>query len=140
MGVTVCVAAGDNGSADGVADGKAHVDFPASSPFALACGGTKLAGIGHERSRSEIVWNENATSSATGGGVSDFFAAARVPGRAPASRVGEPRGSKAGRGVPDVAGDADPDTGYQVRVDGQDDGDRRHQRRRAALGGADRAA
>jgi kumamolisin len=29
-------------------------------------------------------------------------------------------GGKAGRGVPDVAGDADPQTGYAVRVDGQD--------------------
>ena len=73
MGVTVCCASGDNGSADGVSDGKAHVDFPASSPFALGCGGTKLTVSGTSIS-SEIVWNENAKSSATGGGVSGFFA------------------------------------------------------------------
>src|SRR6202167_5643810 len=36
MGITVCVAAGDNGSSDGVTDGADHVDFPASSPHALA--------------------------------------------------------------------------------------------------------
>ncbi|HEY4066759.1 MAG TPA: S53 family peptidase, partial [Burkholderiaceae bacterium] len=46
MGVTVCVAAGDNGSADGVSDGKPHVDFPASSPNVLGCGGTKLLANG----------------------------------------------------------------------------------------------
>ena len=44
LGITVCVAAGDNGSTDGVTDGQQHVDFPASSPYALGCGGTKLVG------------------------------------------------------------------------------------------------
>jgi subtilase family serine protease len=49
LGITVCVAAGDTGSADFAADdpnwdGKAHVDFPASSSFALACGGTQAPG------------------------------------------------------------------------------------------------
>jgi kumamolisin len=117
LGVTVCCASGDNGSGDGVGDGKAHVDFPASSPFALACGGTKLTAAGTNIS-SEVVWNESADS-ATGGGVSDFFpvpdyqSATGVPGSA------NPGGKK-GRGVPDVAGDADPATGYRVRVDGQE--------------------
>src|SRR5215469_6843146 len=46
LGVTVCCAAGDNGSSDGVNDGNAHVDFPASSPNALACGGTRLESSG----------------------------------------------------------------------------------------------
>ena len=46
VGVTVCIAAGDDGSTDGVTDGLQHVDFPASSPYALACGGTHLAGSG----------------------------------------------------------------------------------------------
>ncbi len=40
MGVTILCAAGDNGSTDGVGDGAQHVDFPASAPHALACGGT----------------------------------------------------------------------------------------------------
>jgi kumamolisin len=116
LGVTVCCAAGDNGSADGVADGKAHVDFPASSPFALGCGGTKLTTSGTSIS-SEVVWNENATSSATGGGVSGFFP---LPAYQKSAKVPVVAGGgKAGRGVPDVAGDADPNSGYQVRVDGQ---------------------
>ena len=42
LGITVCVAAGDSGSSDGVSDGADHVDFPASSPHVLACGGTSL--------------------------------------------------------------------------------------------------
>jgi kumamolisin len=65
IGVTVCCAAGDNGSADGVSDGLQHVDFPASSPFALACGGTSLEASGKTIS-SEPVWDD-APDSATGG-------------------------------------------------------------------------
>ena len=118
LGVTVCCASGDNGSGDGVGDGMAHVDFPASSPFALGCGGTKLTAAGTTIA-SEVVWNESSDSSATGGGISDFFpvpayqSATGIPGSA------NPGGAK-GRGVPDVSGDADPVTGYQIRVDGQE--------------------
>jgi kumamolisin len=118
LGITVCCAAGDNGSSDGVNDGKAHVDFPASSPFALACGGTRLESANNAVT-SEVVWNDNSATSATGGGISDVFdlptwqAGANVPpSKNPGGRVG--------RGLPDVAGDADPQTGYQVHVDGQD--------------------
>jgi kumamolisin len=57
VGVTVCVACGDNGSTDGVTDGLDHVDFPASSPYALACGGTTLELSGSSIS-SEVVWND----------------------------------------------------------------------------------
>lgn len=116
LGVTVCVAAGDNGSADGVTDGLAHVDFPASSPYALGCGGTRLAAANNQPA-SETVWNESANS-ATGGGISDVFdlptwqANAKVPPSVNANH-------RVGRGVPDVAGNADPQTGYSVYVDGQ---------------------
>jgi kumamolisin len=115
LGVTVCAASGDSGSTDGIGDGLAHVDFTASSPHVLACGGTHLEASNGSIS-SEVVWN--AGGGATGGGVSDVFplpawqSAAKVP---PSAHGGRP-----GRGVPDVAGDADPATGYQVRVDGQD--------------------
>jgi kumamolisin len=115
MGVTVCCAAGDNGSSDAVKDGKPHVDFPASSPHALGCGGTKLTATASTIT-SEVVWNENAKTSATGGGVSTFFA---LPAWQKKAKVPALAGGKAGRGVPDVAGDADPSTGYQVRVDGK---------------------
>jgi kumamolisin len=118
LGVTVCCAAGDNGSTDGVGDGMQHVDFPASSPFALGCGGTKLVGAGTSIT-SETVWNENPLSSATGGGVSDFFPVPTYQSAAGIPVSANPGGHK-GRGVPDVAGDADPATGYFVRVDGQE--------------------
>lgn len=117
LGVTVCCAAGDSGSSDGETDGAAHVDFPASSPHALACGGTRLESA-NSRISQEVVWNEGASNGATGGGVSETFplpsyqANANVPVSVNASHF-------KGRGVPDVSGDADPATGYQVRVDGK---------------------
>jgi kumamolisin len=195
LGITVCVAAGDNGSSDGVSDGQPHVDFPASSPHALACGGTTLVVSATGAITSETVWNDGSGGGAGGGGVSDTFAVptwqatAGVPARAsggtgasptspatgvtpvagassdPESLIGDIKdgvkegvkalkesvrrhsgsgsgsGSKAGgsgaggsgtgssgaggsdagagRGVPDVAGNADPETGYQVMADGK---------------------
>ena len=119
MGITVCVASGDNGSSDGVSDGADHVDFPASSPHVLACGGTSLRTSGNAIA-SESAWNDGAQGGAGGGGMSTVFA---VPAwqnglQAPLT----PGGSTAltMRGVPDVSGDADPETGYDVRIDGTD--------------------
>src|SRR4029077_16840430 len=57
LGITVCVASGDNGSSRGVSDGGDHVDFPASSPFALGCGGTSLKATPSVIS-GEVVWND----------------------------------------------------------------------------------
>jgi kumamolisin len=114
MGVTVTVAAGDNGSSD--AGSGAHADFPASSPHALGCGGTRLQASGGTVT-SETVWDDGGQGGATGGGVSDVFPlpdwqrSVGVPARSGTSTPG--------RGVPDVAADADPQTGYQVYVDGQ---------------------
>lgn len=116
MGITVCAAAGDDGSNDNVNDGQVHVDFPASSPYVLACGGTKLVASGNSIS-SETVWNENPPSGgATGGGVSDYFALPSYQANAnvPVSL----NTKKSGRGVPDIAADADPNTGYTILVDG----------------------
>lgn len=73
LGITITVAAGDNGSTDGVTDGANHVDFPSSSSHVLARGGTKLIGS-HSAITSEVVWNETANNEgATGGGVSSVF-------------------------------------------------------------------
>jgi len=117
LGVTVCCASGDNGSGDGVGDGKAHVDFPAASPDALACGGTRLD-AGGGAIRSETVWNDGANGGSTGGGVSDTFALPPWQQHAGVPHSANP-GGHVGRGVPDVAGDADPATGYRILVDGQ---------------------
>lgn len=94
-GVTVFAASGDAGSRDGTRSNVA--DYPASDPSVVGCGGTKLL-LNWDGSRaSEVVWDESDTQSATGGGVSRLFP---------------------GRRVPDVAGNADPVSGYQVTVDG----------------------
>jgi len=119
MGVTVCVASGDNGSGDGVDDGADHVDFPASSPHSLACGGTNLQASGGSIT-SETVWNDGANGGASGGGVSSFFA---LPSYQEGLHVARTQGGTQPlgmRGVPDVCGDADPQSGYDVRVDASD--------------------
>jgi kumamolisin len=116
LGVTVTVAAGDGGSSDGETDGKDHCDYPASSPYALACGGTRLeASTSTGAISSETVWNDGSSGGATGGGISTLYPLPSWQANAgvPAASV-----STGGRGVPDVAGNADPQTGYQVLVNG----------------------
>jgi kumamolisin len=128
LGVTICCAAGDAGSGDEnpddlaqageKPDGLAHADFPASSPFALACGGTRLAATASAIT-SETVWDDDPLRSATGGGVSDVFAPPAYQANAGVPPSANP-GKRKGRGLPDVAANADPQTGYRVRVDGQE--------------------
>jgi kumamolisin len=109
LGITITVAAGDNGSSDGVNDGQNHVDFPASSPNVLACGGTRITAANGAITQ-EVVWNDGAQGGATGGGFSVAFSKPSYQTAAFAGTF---------RGVPDVAGDADPETGYNILVDGQ---------------------
>ena len=119
LGITICVASGDNGSSDGVTDGGDHVDFPASSSYALACGGTSLK-ASKTAITSEVVWNDGSEGGAGGGGVSAFFA---LPTWQSGLNTTDAEGNTtplSNRGVPDVAGDADPETGYNVRIDGTD--------------------
>jgi kumamolisin len=117
MGVTVCVASGDNGSSDGVAGGGDHVDFPASSPFALACGGTSLRAT-QTGIETENVWNNGSGGGASGGGISGFFNVPTWQADVHASSAQGAAVALTMRGVPDVAGAADPQTGYEVRIDG----------------------
>jgi kumamolisin len=118
MGVTVCVASGDSGSSDGVAGGN-HVDFPASSPYVLACGGTRLQAAG-QAIESEVVWNGGTQGGAGGGGVSTVFALPAWQKSLVLTGSDGKHQPLAKRGVPDVAGNADPVTGYQVYIDGAD--------------------
>jgi kumamolisin len=131
LGITVCVAAGDNGAADvgpKAWDGQAHVDFPSASPFSLSCGGTRLITANGAIS-AESVWNQNQADvspeagpdgsfGSGGGGVSGAFPLPAYQQQANVPASLNPAGFK-GRGVPDVTGDGDPDTGYNILVDGQ---------------------
>jgi kumamolisin len=113
-GVTVTVASGDNLATDGQTDGAVHVDFPASSPHVVGCGGTSIT-VSGDKITAETVWN-NATSGG-GGGISTVFP---IPSfQSGVSLPANVSTGGTGRGVPDVAADADPNTGYQVTVDGE---------------------
>ena len=99
LGITVCVAAGDDGSADQESDGRAHIDFPASSPHALAVGGTQLSG------QTDVVWwqspgERSGGGGATGGGVSVIFAR---PSWQDVQIASINPGSIEGRVIPDIA-------------------------------------
>lgn len=127
MGISVLAASGDDGASDGSTDGRATVDFPAASPYVTGCGGTKLT-ISGSSIGSEQVWNElSSDEGATGGGVSENFA---LPTYQKSAKVPKAPNGFAGRGVPDVAGNADPATGYDIFVDGQ----------RAVIGGTSAVA
>lgn len=111
LGVTVYAASGDNGAGDGATG--LNVDFPASSPHVVGCGGTQLTDT------DETVWNGLSTGDgATGGGVSRHFG---LPGYQAGAHVPANPDGTPGRGVPDVAADADPVTGYLIRVNGTDE-------------------
>jgi kumamolisin len=121
-GITVCCASGDDGSTDQDTDRRAHVDFPASSPNVLGVGGTRLTSSGGSKPSiaGERVWNDLLQGNgAGGGGISAVFTkppyqnAVKVPPSAnPPHRIG--------RGVPDVAAVADPETGVVImHVDGR---------------------
>jgi kumamolisin len=119
LGITVCVSTGDDGSESQIHDGHAHVNFPATSPYVLAVGGTTLharKGTNDQMAVAEVVWNDGPGSGG-GGGVSDITP---IPswqeGKVPRSIN---PGSFAGRAIPDVAANADPNTGYLVMSGGQ---------------------
>jgi kumamolisin len=137
MGITICVAAGDDGSADetddgtspGEVDGTAHVDFPSSSPFVLAVGGTDLR-LSNGGS-TETTWKDGngrrfippsgtGTGGSTGGGVSSMFPRPTFQSGITIKSVNP--GAIVGRVVPDVAAHAESDgrsTGYFWVLDGQ---------------------
>ena len=105
-------AAGDNDSSDG-GQTPANVDCPSSCPHVIGCGGT------YKTPTEETVWDDNpgeTDGEGTGGGYSTIFPVQAFQIGAPPA----PAGSTAGKGriVPDVSGDADPNTGYDIFVHG----------------------
>jgi kumamolisin len=115
LGITICVATGDSGSSDGVHDGKVHVDFPASSPYVLACGGTHLVAK-NGKVISEVAWHES-DHAAGGGGISEVFPLPDYQATANVPLCLNPSKHR-GRGVPDVAGSAAYSNGYRILVNG----------------------
>ena len=121
MGITVCVSSGDQGSfgtkefignhPNPLFDFKAHAEFPASCPHALACGGTRLIVAG-KKIKEEITWNDGiAMNGSSGGGISYYFKKPAYQSKASVPVSVNPAGH-VGRGLPDLAGNADPFTGY----------------------------
>ena len=98
-GIVICCASGDDGSSNG--EPGRNVDFPASSPNVIACGGTSLVCPNKiwDSATVETTWNN--VQGATGGGVSAIFTR-------PAYQSGT------GRYVPDIAMNADPMTGIAI--------------------------
>lgn len=94
--ITILAASGDNGSSDGTTGN--NVDFPASSPYVLGCGGTSLSTSDNVTISSETVWSN------TGGGISNYFT---VPSYQSGLNM-----LNGYRGVPDISGDGNPSTGY----------------------------
>lgn len=118
LGVTILCSAGDYGSTTTLHDQQLWVDYPASSPLALGCGGTTLSSLG-DVSLDETVWNTFATfGQATGGGFSKLFP--RPAWQSHKTVPFTPRtGGGQGRGVPDMSGNANPSTGYLLQVHGK---------------------
>ena len=110
-GITVCIAVGDGGSGNarnvnqavGAADGLAHIQYPASSPHVLACGGTQLESV--NGNTAEYVWNNSANGGgATGGGVSDVFLLPHWQSAHGIDISSANSPHNGGRVIPDVAG------------------------------------
>jgi len=127
MGVAFCCASGDRGAVNSFTESDAvNVNFPASSPAALACGGTRLA-FDEEGRPSETAWKGRMMDfpMASGGGVSAFFetpsyqAGVDTPAPLPTT---PPKGTErvgSGRWLPDVAASAGFEGGVHVILGGQ---------------------
>lgn len=121
LAITVCASSGDAGALNHSPDKLPAVNFPASSPHCLACGGTTAhfhSTAGSVEIVDEVVWNANhfGFNGATGGGVSRSFA---LPAWQQRAKVPLGPTGKSGRGVPDVAGPADPRYGCEIRIAGR---------------------
>jgi uncharacterized protein YjdB len=103
-GVNICTATGDNGSNDGVGGSGSYCDFPSSSPNVIACGGTNLVcpNNTYDSATRETAWSSG------GGAVSASFAKPAYQSAFTGSY----------RSIPDIASNADPNTGVVYIVGG----------------------
>ena len=115
--VSIFASAGDWLGTNGATDGQVHVQYPASSPWAIGCGGTVITTTGMSIT-NEVVWNDILQGAlwGTGGGVSTLYPVASFQQNANVPlnvSTGQP-----GRGVPDVAGNASDQSGYLIVING----------------------
>jgi subtilase family serine protease len=107
--VTILASAGDSGTENVDVNGNPYgfptIDFPASSPYVTAVGGTSLLLDVHGNYQSETVWNDQF--GASGGGTSQYFAKPVYQYLLPLAAQKELGGR---RGIPDVTYNADPNT------------------------------
>jgi kumamolisin len=106
LGVSVFVSSGDSGS-----QSPAQVEYPASDPSVTGCGGTTISNVAGT-SFTQTAW------AGSGGGVSSVFPLPSWQSWAKVPPSVNPKGH-VGRGVPDVAGNGDPASGYQLILNGQ---------------------
>lgn len=113
-GQTIYAAAGDSGAYDDYPSKVLMVDDPASQPYVVGVGGTRLTvNPANGAYANELVWNDGLGNGAGGGGVSTFWP---LPSwQTNVSTVY----SKTHRNVPDVSLNADPDTGYSIYYNGE---------------------
>jgi kumamolisin len=109
--INIFCATGDKGSYNG--GETLSVNFPASSPNVIACGGTRVDSNGYSI-KEESVWNNFPTNpntkSATGGGISKVFSKPLYQKNI--------QSNTNMRCVPDIASNADPKTGYLIFISG----------------------
>ena len=109
-GVTFCAASGDNSIDDGTSSPSA--DYPASDPCVWGVGGTNLQIAADGSRASESAWGDGNPGDEGGGGGFDPTVA-----EPPFQQGIVPSGQ--GRGVPDSAANADPNSGWQMSANGQ---------------------
>jgi kumamolisin len=132
QGLTVCICSGDQGTWGQMNDGYAHAYYPPSDPYVLSVGGTTVGQYqptgSSTRAWVEFLWNDTffgGAAGATGGGVSDFFPVpsyqnnASVPDSINKTINPAAPFNSTGRGFPDVAGNASPNSGYPIFVGGE---------------------
>jgi len=117
LNITVCCASGDLRASDGDPDGEPQVDFPASSPYVLSCGGTSLTPNPKDQTvLAEVVWDEPEAGLGSGGGKSRFYPKPDWQKDRPDDPELEILNM---RGVPDVSGVADPRNGDAINISGR---------------------
>jgi len=110
-GITVLASSGDWGNTcPGASAFDIGVCYPASDPYVTAVGGTSLT-VGSSGWKAESTWT--CDPGCTGGGFSSVFARNSTWQNGPGVPI-----SASGRGVPDVAADADPATGVVIVLNG----------------------